>query len=179
MNISVILKIKKFFQPNFWCYWSQSKCSLGMRTTYKINTIKHIERRFIEDRRKNQNLWHWNIWSEGTEYIAAWKKYAQGADPLCLKTYRVFSNVTHVIRDQIISSSIVFIIVWNEGIVINFTIVTTFTKKRTTKAQCNYAIRGIWNLNLHPWRLMNNAQFNEHLNARWVLKRHKLFCHVK
>lgn len=80
---------------------------------------------------------------EGTEYTAAWKEYVQGADQLCLKVYRVFSNVTHVTRDQITSSSIVFIIVWNEGIVINFTVVITFTKKRTRKAQYNYAIRGI------------------------------------
>jgi len=63
----------------------------------------------------------------------------QEADQLWLKFYRVFSNVTHVIRDQIISSRIVFIIVWNEDIVINFTMVTSFPKKRTTKAQCNYA----------------------------------------
>ena len=41
--------------------------------------------------------------------------------------------VTHVIRDQVITSSTVFVTVCNEGTVTNFTIVTTFTKKRTTK----------------------------------------------
>lgn len=134
-----------------------------MRTGDKISTIKHIERRFIGDRWKNEKLWNWNIWFEGIKYTAAWKEYVQGADQRCLKVYRVFSYVTHMIRDQIIISSIVSIVVQNEGTVINFTIpsyhlftiyFTISTTKKNNKSAMYLHSIGEFDIliNLHPWR---------------------------
>lgn len=130
----------------------------------KISTIKHIERRFIGDRWKNEKLWNWNIWFEGIKYTAAWKEYVQGADQHCLKVYRVFSYVTHMIRDQIIISSIVSIVVQNEGIVINFTIPSLpslyhilyhlYNEKKNNKSAMYLHSIGEFDIliNLHPWR---------------------------